>query len=231
MIQTLFYLRLLQKPLHRKFVSITAFTLFFGIGSSASAITLVKDKALFHNSNSIVSIETFDDFGTSIFPGASVTFDSVTYTDLTAPFWVTGSVSPGALFSNAVAPNELSFGINQFTKAIGFDLIPFEKVSITPSTFEFQVQETNGQTTTFVSVPEPDVKNFFGFSSSKGIQKLTVLQPPSQDGATNFSFDNVSRAAITTATTTTDVPEPSSILSLVVFGLMGLGMKLKHKRS
>ena len=76
-------------------------------------------------------------------------------------------------------------------------------------------------------MPEPGYYNFFAFSSNVGIKKLTVLQPAGQGGETNFAFDDVSRGKVRSSTTS--VPEPSSVIAILAGGILGTGITIKKK--
>lgn len=213
-----------------KVTGTTLLMLLFGLSSPTLAVTLITDQSTFLNSNSIVSTETFEDLSEAIFPGQSVTIDSVTYTDTEAPYWGIDNwytTTSSWLFSNSSNVTKgLNFGKNQFVNAIGFSLIPFTSMIEKNFEFEFIVEEIDGTITKFSSVPKPSLENFFGFNSTVGIRSLKLFQPPEQGGRTNFAFDNVSRSAV--KSTSASVPEPSSILGLLTLGAL-VGSQLKHK--
>lgn len=192
------------------------------------AVTLETERDTFLNTNPIVSTETFDSFGVSVFPGTSVTIDSITYTDPNAPEWridTVNATAPFSLFSNEVGANILTFGDNQFVNQLGFFLIPFGSDPVSGNLqFQFIVEEITGVTTSFASVPQAGFNNFLGFSSNAGIRRLVVSPQRSSGGVlTNYSFDNVSRSEIQS------VPEPTPVSGLLLVFLFGASSFLKRK--
>jgi hypothetical protein len=176
-------------------------------------------------------------FGDVITPGQTIIIDSITYTDTDNPEWRIfegfSIQNPSRnLFSNSLGPNILTFGENNYVNALGFNLNPFVSTfdadgNIYKFKFEVVVEEIDGAITSFPSVPEPGYYNFFGFSSNAGIKKLTVLQPAGQGGETNFAFDDVSRGKVRSSTTS--VPEPSSVIAILAGGILGTGITIKKK--
>ena len=182
----------------------------------SQAVILSTDETKFIDSSAIVSTETFNSMEDTIFPTKSVTIDSVTYTDIAASSWAVEETNFRivALFStDSVEANTIEFEDKGFVKAIGFNIIPFGGKPFFE--FTFDVQESRGGSTTFTSRPIPGHKNFFGFSSGVGIQKIAVFQQLGQGGRTNWSYDDVSRSAI--------VPEPTTLV-LLCFGLTVVGL-------
>jgi hypothetical protein len=213
----------------RSILDIIFSILIFGmlvLSIPSQAVILTTDETTFLDSSAIVSTETFNSMVDTIFPTKSVTIDSVTYTDVAASSWAVEETNFGivALFStDSGEANTIEFEDKGFVKAIGFNIIPFGFTTGEPFfEFTFDVQERRGGPTTFTSRPIPGQKNFFGFSSGLGLQKITVFQQPGQGGRTNWSYDDISRSAI--------VPEPTT-LSLLSLGLAGLGFARRKMQS
>lgn len=226
--------------IHKKLVLVLAssvLTLESGIHATpAVAATFTTNVNTFLNSNPIVSTTTFDDlFGLTV-SGSSVTIDSVTYNTETSLWGVrTTTVNPQSIALFPPSRNELqdllSFGNNQSVQAIGLDLaliFPILRPIPLPE-FNFIVEEIDGTLTTFSSRLENGFRGFFGFSSEVGIKTLTVLQPLNQQTRTGWAYDTVYRSAVTESVVQS-VPEPTSLLGLLVISALGVNNALVCKQ-
>jgi hypothetical protein len=225
---------------HKKLVLVLAssvLTLDLGIHATpALAATFTTDVTTFLNTNQIVSTTTFDDLIGATFPGSSVTIDLVTYNTETS-IWGVRSGGAGRGFTGLFPPSRnelqdlLSFGSNQSVKAIGLDLALIFSIlrPIPLPEFNFIVEEIDGTLTTFSSTLQNGFGGFFGFSSEVGIKTLTILQPPDQPTRTGWAYNTVYRSAVTESVVQS-VPEPTSVMGLVVISALGVSNALVRKQ-
>jgi hypothetical protein len=216
-------------PLTGPFIRTAALVVFVSLLTPAAAratVILTLDRSLFLASNPIVITETFDETPVFLFPEVdhAVTVDEVTWFDpgidpgwVVAPPLTGGGSPPHALFSRmSIEDENISFAGGRAVKAFGFTFLPF---GLGPR-FRFLVEETDGALS--ITPPFDDVA-YLGFSSTRGIQTIFVLQETVDGVRTNFAYDDVSRSKV--------IPEPAPGLLLALAGALLAARSRRHARA
>lgn len=177
----------------------TVIVLFFHINpGSSTALTVYDTEADFLNNTPITSTETFSRFTQpTTFDGKLIFLDGTAYctTDRTNVAWTV--TQNGNFGSNAIGVDVLSFGPGRYVLAIG---LLFTGDGGSPPNFAWQiiVNEIDGTNTTFsLSSSYPNtLVAYRGFLSDIGIKEIIVRDDPTDSGAGNWRYDNVSHSAV-----------------------------------
>lgn len=243
-------------------------TLLFASQRSMAVVIRYNDEASFTSAATIASISTFDSLVTTSSSGRllpetfnylNIALDGTLYStdQCTNVCWAGetgfgGFPSLPGLISNAIGDNVLTFGAGQWVTDFGFQFL-----SGGNSLWEIFVTELDGTVTQFsfgdASARGP-FSQYFGFSSAIGIGQILVRDDPSDNGATNWSYDNVARSAILGGSVlpnclptnqpggpisatcpqlggipvpVTSVPEPTT-LSMISLGLLGVFLRRRR---
>jgi hypothetical protein len=195
--------------------------------AASGALIVFDNEAAFVGAAPIVSTESFDEFPSDTFLGiVTAVVDGITYEaigpDLNAPppfGWlieanIFGPVSPPNefLYTQISPSRSLSFGDGMIAHAIGFYLVM--PIGIPPGEAELTV--TLGDDTQIL-VHASGHLNYRGFVAAEGIKSIAI-NTDTPFGASNNSFDNVSRSAIVPA-----IPEPATwVLVIAATSLLTL---------
>lgn len=168
----------------------------------------------------IVSTTTFEDRLGNV--GSPATIDQITYTpdNPSGTYRIDSYGSQHSLIQTELEASTLTFGGGQ-TRAIGF--VTILGVSVFPPLprYEFKVVAIDGEELSFHQAIDIGEGAYWGFISPQGIRSVTIGPYRRWEGATNFTFDDVSRAAI--------VPEPST-LALFAIGAIALAITAARRR-
>lgn len=180
------------------------------------ALVFYDSESSFLSAAAIESTENFDAYTSGDgFITRRIALDGVSYfaTSCTNRCWM---FYYGALVSNDIADNTLSFGSGRYVDTLGFRLIDYGGPG---SGREVVVTEKNGSST----VMPADGGGYFGFTSGSGIESVLV-RDDTADGAHNWFFDDVARGEIIGGAPLPDylpaIPEPSTYALFTVGCLM-----------
>jgi hypothetical protein len=180
-------------------------------GHARAGVTVYDSESDFLNVAGIASTETFDAFPPhTLIYSPRVTIDQAIYeTDGHCPgpgapaCWTIGiHIGPGyvsapndfgANFANGITEHRISFGTGSEVHAFGFWFLTGG--IFPPPQWEIIVHEIDGNDTV-ETVELTFGQLYLGFLSDVGIGALTVRDSPGETGASNWSYDDVSRSAV-----------------------------------
>ncbi|MBP0016304.1 MAG: PEP-CTERM sorting domain-containing protein [Cyanobacteria bacterium SBLK] len=197
---------------------------------SAQAVSFFTDFAAFDAITTTTLVEDFEAFSPKDRPLSSFVSNGNTYTGISSgrrsPNVAVGSpgyrnfgvpvTNSSVLAANGDENFKIDFGTP--AEAVGFDTY---LNAYGPATV--QVFGTNGLLDTFILQHDPTTVGFLGMASSDlitSIQWTTV-----RGGVVNTGIDNIRLGEIDSST----IPEPTSLLSLLVLGVLGGGSFLKRR--
>lgn len=196
------------------------------------AVTFYTDSAAFNAVTTTTLVEDFEAFANQVFESSFIS-NGNTYTSISAapkpvpnliiapPGWTNFGVpvtKSSIINSNGDEDFRVDFGTP--AEAVGFDtyLNRFGPATV-------QVFGASGLLDTFVLSHDPTIVGFLGMTST---ELITSIRWTTVNGRqVNTGIDNI-RLGDTTGDNTT-VPEPTSILSLLVLGTLGTRSLLKRR--
>ena len=212
-----------------------------GVVKSASAAPIVySDRTAFHAAAGATSVLTFDDLAngpvSACLPASPYTGDPCELPYGGATFVATVGLpdfdqdpllfaSPvGAFPTNALSCACIPLDADDFyftfeSNAVGFSLPGFS----TPPVY-IEIEDANGQTTSYQTVADPFVAPFFGVVSDVALKRVSVYTGDFEFGRANFGIDDVELQGGTV------VPEPST-LALMFGGLAAVARRRQRSNS